>query len=83
MVKKEKKVWVVSTARAYGYEPHAVYDSIEQVLEQFKEDWGDEITMEDIMDYDWRRESEIEITTTTYYPSTKEIREEKINTILN
>ena len=78
---KEKKLWIVLSAGAMDYRVDGIYDSMEQILEKFKEDWDDTLTMENITDYDWLSDNELKIESGTYYQSKEVMRDEKIDTI--
>ncbi len=72
--------WVVSF---YGSGIDGIYDSIDQILEKFKFEWGDDsLTLEIISSHDWLSDNEIKIEKVEYFQSLKELRDEKITEIL-
>lgn len=82
MDNKSKVKWVLSFASAYEMIPNMVFDSIDEVLDHFKESWGDEITMNDIIDHGWQDDNELRITKVEYIVSKRKIRDDKIDKII-
>ena len=81
---KERRVWVVLSARAMDWEVSGVYDTAEKLLDTIKEDWGlDDLTIDDMLDSEFQDGYEIRIHESTYHVSKTEIRDEKINTIIS
>jgi len=72
--------WVVSF---YGSRIDGVYDSLDQILEKFKSEWGDDsLTLDIISSRTWLSDNEIKIEKVEYFQSLKELRDEKITELL-
>ncbi len=74
----EKKVYIVMSAGTMEWRIDGIYDSMEQVLKKFQDDWDiPELTMDEIEDCDWLNENEIRIKTGSYFQ-----RDDNINEII-
>ncbi len=77
------KKWILSYASAMSMDAYAIYDTTDQVLDEMKDYFGDpELTLEIIMDHQWQREAELDIQECLYIPSQIEVRNNKINEII-
>jgi hypothetical protein len=56
-----KEIWIMSTAGAFDWRPYTAYASKEKLVNQLNEDWGMNLTFEEIMDHDWQEENELRI----------------------
>ena len=64
----EQPVWVFSKASSMTMDIKGVFESKEQLLQHLREKWGEpDLTMEEMMSYDFQNEVEIEIEHTTLY----------------
>jgi NifB/MoaA-like Fe-S oxidoreductase len=66
------KKYILMSAGYAEWRIDGVYDSMEQLVEVFKKDYGcDDITIDDIENMDFLREIEMKIEEADYYPATK------------
>ena len=78
------KKYILMTAGTMDWRISGIFDTMEQILEKLKKDWGTEdLTMDEIKSRSWQSEYEIKIEESIYYPDIKTIRDNKINTIIN
>jgi hypothetical protein len=64
---EEQDVWVFSKASAMSMDVRGVYESKEMLLQELKRWFGDDLTMEEMLDYEFQREMEIDIEGTILY----------------
>lgn len=64
----EQPVWVFSKASSMTMDVKGVFESEEQLLQHLREKWGERnLTMEEMMSYEFKDDMEIEIERTTLY----------------
>ena len=58
-----KEIWLVYHAGAYDWDRPQGYTNGENLVNQFKKDWGleDDFTYEEMMSHDWQEENETKI----------------------
>lgn len=64
---EKQDVWVFSKASAMSMDIQGVYESKEQLYQELKDWFGDELTMEEMLDYEFQWEMEIEIKESVLY----------------
>ena len=55
------EIYIVYHASAFEWEPVCAFKTKEKVLEYYREMYGDELTLEEIFDYNFQRENEEKI----------------------
>lgn len=77
------KKWILSFASTMTMDVYAIYDTAEQVVEELRDYFCDpDLTLAIIMNKQWQQEGELDVQECRYIPSQVEIRNNKINEIV-
>ena len=66
---------IVMYAKNMDWGSFEIYDSMEQLLKKLQDDWNDpELTIEEIKNINWQRNTEIRIVEGEYFPETRFVK---------